>query len=726
MSLTLARTEQHGIPAGLRALGAAVLATQAGRFAPWLAVALGGGVLAYFDRSSEPEPGALLAFPPLALTALLLGRRSMLAGWAMGLLAAACLGFGAAAWQAARMPPPLALPFAAVTVSGTVTEVEALPEGMRVTLSSARLNGGEVLPRRLRVRLRVDDPTRPEPGAVLAVRASLREPGAPAAPGAWDFQRGAFFSGLGGSGFALGPAAIEAREGGNAFARLRAALDARIRAAIPGAAGAVAAALVSGSQAAIPGAEMAAMRDSGLAHLLSVSGLHMAIVMGLVFGTLRFCFALIPHVALRLPGKALAAVGALTAGVFYTLLTGAGVPMQRCLAMAALVTLALLAGRRALSVRAIAFAAAAVMLVAPAELLGPSFQMSFAAVLALVAGHEALRPRLAAFRAGEGAWRRPVLVLFGLVLTSVLAGVATAPYGLHHFGRLQLYGVAANAIAVPLTSFLVMPAGLLALLLMPLGLEGPPLWAMGAGVQAILAVAALVAGWPGAAPALPPLPGWSIGLASLGFLWLCLWRGAVRWPGAALAAAGLAAGVMQPAPDLLVSADARLVAFRTQAGIFLHRLPGASGFTRDAMLRELGAAEAHPLPDWGEVAGGAILCTPAACRFRPRPDAAEAVLLRSPPPARGARRGNPPDPAALAEACGRAALILASEPVRPRCAAGLTVDRFAVWRDGAHAARLTSGGAEVVSDRAWRGNRPWVPSVPLPGRAEALPLAPSE
>jgi competence protein ComEC len=280
----------------------------------------------------------------------------------------------------------------------------------------------------------------------------------------------------------------------------------------------VAAALVTGSQGAIPPAEMAAMRDSGLAHLLSVSGLHMTIVMGLSFGLLRLLLALVPWVALRVPGKDCAALGALGAGAGYMLLTGAQVPMQRCLAMAALVTLALLAGRRALSMRVIAVAAAAVMLAAPAELLGPSFQMSIAAVLALIAGHEALRPRLAAFRAAGGWWRRPVLVLGGLVLTSVLAGAATMPFGLHHFGRLQLYGVAANALAVPLTSLLVMPSGMLALALMPLGLDAWPLAVMGLGVEIILGVATLVAGWPGAAPQLSPLPGPAMAATSLGFV----------------------------------------------------------------------------------------------------------------------------------------------------------------------------------------------------------------
>ncbi len=724
MSLALLPAARADLSLRLRAAAAEALAAQHGRFAPWLAVALGAGILLYFTRPTEPASGILWLAAALLGLALLLARWAALAGWAVGMVAAAALGFGIAGWHAARLPPPLDLPRTAVIVTGSVAAVELLPEGRRITLEAPRLGGDEPLPRTLRIRLRGNDPGEVAPGDRVSVRALLREPSPPVVPGGWDFQRAAFFNGLGGSGTALGPVSVLERGEGTGFAALRAALESRIQAAIPGAAGAVAAALLTGSQAAIPPAEIAAMRDSGLAHLLSVSGLHMAIVIGLVFGTLRLLLALIPWVALRVPGKPVAALGGLAAGAGYMLLTGAQIPMQRCLVMAALVTLGLLAGRRALTTRTLALAAAAVLLVAPAELLGPSFQMSFAAVLALAAGWEALRGRVQA--PGRGGWRRRLLLAFGgLVLTSVLAGLATAPYGLHHFGRLQLYGVAANAVAVPLTSLIVMPAGLLALLLMPFGLEAPAFWAMGQGVEGILAVARAVAGWPDAAPMLPPLPAPALVVGTFGFCWLALWRGRVRLLGVAIIAGALWAGLSAPPPDLLVSADGRLIAFRTASGVFLQEQPGATAFARQALLRRLGADAAPRLPADGVAAEGAIACTAESCRFRPRPDAAEALLFRTAPPARGERRGTPVEPAAVSAACGQVALLVATEPLRPRCDASATVDRFSLWRNGAQAAWL---GAEalVVSDRAWRGDRPWVPPVPLPGRPEALPLAPAE
>ena len=725
MSLTLASAERPLLAARLRGAAEAVLARQHGRFAPWLSVSLGAGALLYFQAAEEPGGGALWLGLALAALGVWIARRATLAGWVVGLGAAGLIGFGVAGWHAARLPPPLDLPRGAVIVTGTVTAVELLPQGRRVTLAAARIAEEQPLPRSLRIRLRADDLARPVPGDTLSLRATLRLPPAPVVPGAWDFQRAAYFAGLGAYGTALGPATVVGREDGvPGFAALRTGLEARMQAAIPGAAGAVAAALLTGSQAAIPAGEIAAMRDSGLAHLLSVSGLHMTIVLGSSFAMLRLLLALVPWVALRVPGKAVAGLGALAAGAGYMLLTGAQVPMQRCLVMAALVTLGLLAGRRALTVRTLALAAAVVLVAAPAELLGPSFQMSFAAVLALAAGYEALRGRLAGPGFGKGWRRRVVLGVVGLMLTSALAGAATAPFGLHHFGRLQVYGIAANAVAVPLTSLVVMPAGMVALVLMPLGLEAPALWVMGRGVEGILATARLVAAWPEAAPTLAPIPGAALAVASFGFCWLALWRGRVRLVGLPVMAGALAAGLSAPPPDLLVSADGRLIALRTTEGVFLQEQPGASAFARSALLRQLGATEARPLPQDGMEAAGAIACTPEACRFRPRPEAAEAVLLRSAPARRGQRFPDPPDPALVRQACGGAALLVSAEPLRPRCATGQTVDRFTVWRDGAQAVRLRDGAVQVASDRATRGARPWVPPPPMPGRPDPQPMAP--
>ncbi len=747
------------------------------RFALWLPVAMGCGILLYFQLASEPPAWWGWAAPtPLALAAACFLRGARPPGWALLLAGALGLGFALAQWAAARAAPPLDLPRTAVVVTGTVTEVDPLPEGgLRLTLRGATWREG-VAPaaRDIRVRLRAGGAARPVPGDVVRLRALLRPPSPPAYPGAWDFQRDAFFSGLGAFGFALGPVEIVAREAGQrasapALAATRAAIEARVMEVVPGAAGAIAAALLTGGQSGIAPAEMAAMRDSGLAHLLSVSGLHVAIVMGVTVFTARALLALLlPRVVARFGSKPWAMLAGLAASGFYMVLTGSQVPMQRSFAMAAAVTVAIIAGRRALSPWAWAMAAGVVMAIQPAAILGPSFQMSFAAVLALIAAYGALRPWLM-----RKDWPPWATLLLGTVLTSLVAGAATMPAGLHHFGRLQLYGVAANAVAVPITSFVVMPAGMAAMVLMPLGLETWPLRLMGWGVEAVLWVARTVASWPGAALGAVPLPAWGLACCALGLLWLCLWQTSWRLAGVPVLALGLVSGGPGPLPDALpdalVSADGRLLALRAGGGFFVERRPGAQRFTQEIWLRGAGLSEAAALPLDGEAAGGRIRCEPRLCVLRDAAGQPLVALLRpapAPPAPRGAarvpdrtgadragadrggadrggadrggadragadrawadRRGGELRPSASEPACGAAPVLLSPEPVRGRCPGSAVVDRFSVWRDGAHAVFAQHGEVRVVSDRAHRGDRPWVPPRPLPRATSDEPPAQTE
>ncbi|QDE00313.1 ComEC/Rec2 family competence protein [Roseomonas mucosa] len=694
------------------------------RIPPWFAVALGTGILLYFALPTEPSEAWLWLPWPLLAPALWLRRRAPLPGLLLGLAGTVALGFALAVWARASLPPVPDLPRRAVILTGTVDSVERLPGGRRVVLTGARPGEGQpALERSLRLRLKKGDETPVSPGDRLRVRALLRPPPPPPAPGAWDYQRAAFFEGRAGSASAL--AAVERLEaappspGGSGFAGLRSLLEQRVLAVLgSGATGTVSSAMLTGSQTPIPDEAVAAMRDSGLAHLLSVAGLHVAIVIGLGMSVVRLLVALVPPLALRVDSKSVAAATGLLLGAGYTVLTGSQVPMLRSLAMAALATLAMLLGRRVVSLRALALAAALVLAWQPAALLGPSFQMSFAAVLALIAGWEAMRAPLDRLRGQGEAWRRGLVAVLGLTLTSLLAGLATMPYGLHHFGRLQLYGVVANAVAVPVTSLLVMPAGMLAVLLMPFRLEWLALVPMGWGTEIVLATARRVASWPGAAAIASPIPAWGLLLASFGMLWLCLWRTRWRWAGVPLILLGLFSGPTVPQPDLLVSADARLIAYRSPEGVFLERGSGSNGFARDSWLRDWGEAGFAPLPAEEERMEAGLRCAADHCLLRPRPGAPAIALLRKVKTRRGAAAA----PIRMEPWCDSVAVLVSAEPVRGRCRTGrapLVVDRFSVWRDGAQAVFLGPEGARVVTDRMLRGERPWVPPVPKPRPREA-------
>jgi competence protein ComEC len=683
---------------------------------------MGTGVLAYFAVRQEPPLwlGAVLLVP--AALGAILARTQPVPRAVFLAITAIALGLAAAQFATWRAPPLLSLPTHAVTLTGIIRGVEPLPDGRRLLLEAVRLDDtAPKLPRLVRVRLRRTDAIAVATGDTIRLRALLRPPSSPAYPGGWDIQRDAFYAGLGGSGFALGP--VELLTPGNPdglarwMQRLRERVGARFTAAIPGAAGTIAATLFTGMSGAIPEPDHQAFRDSGLAHLLAVAGLHIGIVMGWTMFLARAGLALNEHAALHWPVRQIAALVALAAGGFYMVLTGMHVPIVRSFSMATLFTLAILLGRRAVSLRGLALAATTLIVLEPQEVPGVSFQMSFSAVLALIAGYEVLRPQLAALR-GEGGWRgHAAQHLAMLALTSLLAGTASAPFGAYHFGRIQVYFVIANMIAVPLTAFWVMPLGLLALPLMLLGLERPVLVPMGWGVQAILAVAHTTASWPAAVLPVRHAPAWGLALVGLGMAWLGLWRSRLRLAGLLLLAVGLASPLLTRPADMLISDDARLIAVRTQAGLFLEQATGASRFTRDDWIDYWAVGPPHPLPQIGTAADGAIACDATGCALRPVAGATGAFVVRTPP--------------LTADICHRSAVLVAAAPARGLCARPwpALVDRFTVWRYGATAIWLDPHHVRILTDRGFRGTRPWV--IPLPGPRTAgagptQPVAPAE
>ncbi len=679
----------------------------------WLPVFMGTGAATYYALRFEPPAwiGPLTAVWALVAAVRFVSWRPYLAP-----VAALALGFAAGQVATARSPPiEAALPAQAVVVSGSVLAVDLLPEGRRIVIQPATLEGASApLVRSVRVRLRTGDETPVEPGDEVNLRALVRPPSPPSYPGGWDLQRDAFYAGLGASGFALGPLQRTHQSAPTGLARrvqwLRQAIAARILATVPGSAGAVDVTLLTGHAMAIPANDHAAFRDSGLAHLLAVAGLHIGIVMGWILLVTRQALALSERASLRWPTKKIAACAALAAGGCYMVLTGMHVPIRRSFVMACLVTAAILGGRNPVSVRGLALAAAVLVLLAPFEVPNVSFQMSFSAVLALIAGYEALRPWLRQLH-GRGWRRRFAAHLGALALSRALAGAASAPYCAYHFGHVQLYFILANMVAVPLTALWVMPAGLIALALMPLHLEWLALVPMGWGTELILWVARATSALPGAVFAVPHMPLWGLCVFSLGLAWLGLWRTRVRLGGVVIMAIGLASPVFDDPPDLLVSADGRLIAADIAGTIYLQQSQGGSRFTRDAWLQFWGADATTPFPDVGEAADGALRCGRNSCLLRPYPDRKGALLARG----------------LYVQGCDQAAVLLSADPARGLCSRPYPalVDRFTVWRDGSTAIWLEPAGARVVTDRQERGTRPWVPPPPKPRPRPAPTLPPA-
>ncbi len=427
-----------------------------------------------------------------------------------------------------------------------------------------------------RVRVAVRKGTAPAVGSFIAFKAHLSPPLQPLRPGGYDFARDMYFQQIGASGYALGKITLMTPpSAGGLWLRyaafldnLREVIDKRMRAVIPGDRGAIASALITGKRDAITLPVNDAFYISSLAHVLSISGYHMAVVAGIVFFFIRAGLALIPSLAVRHPIKKWAAGAALAAAAFYLLLSGNEVATQRSFIMIAIVLIGIMLDRPTLTFRTIAVAAFVVLLFAPQAVVHPSFQMSFAATLALIAAYQYGLPWRAKvdtpLHARAALWGAREVT--GLILASLVAGLATTPYAAFHFHRVAPYGVIANLLAMPVVSVLVMPAGILGVLALPFGFDGLFWRLMGEGIDWMIAVALWVTSLPGAVGHMRAFGTGALLLATAGLLLLCLLRTPLRWSGAVLVAVATLWAVTTPRPDVLVAADGRAAAIRGADG----------------------------------------------------------------------------------------------------------------------------------------------------------------
>ncbi len=696
------------------------LAEARGRLFAFVPVMIAAGIGLWFALGDEPGRLHYAAAGAVALAGALGALRGP-EGLRIPAAAALCaaLGFLACGVRAERVAAPV-LGFRYYgPIEGRVVAIDrSFSDKLRVTLEAPRLE--DVAPGRTPWRVRVSfhgaaEGSRPEIGSTIRLIGHLGPPEGPVEPGGFDFRRMAWFRSLGAVGYTRTPPETLAPPAPRAALvnRLRDTISVHLIETIGGDAGGVAAALTTGDRSGIGQAATEALRASNLSHLLSISGLHMGLITAFVFGAVRGGIALVPPLALRVPGKKIAAAVALGAGAFYLMLSGGNVATERAFVMVSVFLVAVLLDRRALSLRSVAIAAVIILLAQPESLTDPGFQMSFAATVALVASFGALRGRVSQRRI---PWAlRPIAVT---LFTSAVAGWATAPIAAAHFNRVAEYGLLANVLSVPIVGTFVMPAAVVAAVLAPLGLEGPALWVMAQGISWVLGVAHFVASLEGAVTAVIEPPGWVLPAMALGAMWLIVWPGRARWAGAAAVALCLIPWGMAERPALLVSADGALLGVMGPGGRILSA-PRGAGFTADAWLEADGdmatQEEAAARPGPFEGAAGDRRLTFAGWRI--------AVM-------KGVRA-----PAGLAAACAEADLVIIAARVWPDVPAGCRViDQRLLARTGALAiAPGAEGGLRLratdTDRRAWSGGAqrrpddapsPWPRSWEREGTATAI------
>ena len=393
--------------------------------------------------------------------------------------------------------------------------------------------------------------------------------------GGYQFDRKGFFEGLNGSGFAESrwfkiDCENKSKFDFNAFiGNLRQNISHRIKSVLPKNEASIASAIIAGERGEIDEKQYESYRNSGLAHFLSISGLHMSMLAGLMFFLIRFILAFVPAISLRVDTKKIAAVFAIILSFIYLLISGQAIPAQRAFIMTFVVLLGVLLNRRAISMQTICLAGFIVLAISPQVLISASFQMSFAAVLGLVAFYEKISNIVTKFLNVGGLHkyiRILVLYVLGVVISDFIASLMTLPFAIYHFNMIAVYTTLGNFLAGPIIGLIIMPMVLLSMLFMPFGLDTIFLKSLGLGIDLVNQVTEYVSSLPNSAMYVPSIPHWGLVLIVLGGLWLMLWQAKWRYFGIIGIVIGLLSVVTVKTPDIIIGPDAKAVAFKNKLG----------------------------------------------------------------------------------------------------------------------------------------------------------------
>lgn len=677
------------------------------QLALWIPVAVGTGIAIWFMVANAFGSLAIISFcVGFALTVRVFVYHGRIAAAGFWFAVMVASGSSVIALRTASVAAPVLQRPTVVTFYARIEKIELLSSRAiaRITLDT---EGKQKLPARVRVNIALEKASLAlQSGAIIKLRARLMPPATAALPGAYNFAERAWYQGLGASGQALGAITIVAPAARNAlWADYRARLSAHVQSQMSAGAGAIAATLATGDRGAIVEADAEAMRNSGLAHLLSISGLHVTAVVGATYLLVLKLLALSPTLALRVRLPIVAAASAALAALAYTLLTGAQVPTIRACVAALLVLTAMIIGRSAITLRMVAVGALFVLLIWPESLIGPSFQLSFAAVTAIIALHEHRWMKTLIARRQDGVMRRIGRIILSLFLTGLVVEVALMPIALFHFHKAGIYGALANIIAIPLTTFVIMPLEALALVFDSIGLGTPFWWLCDQMLGLLLQLAHFVSSRPGAVTLLPTMSLPAFGLVVYGGLWLFLWRERWRFWGLLPIAIGSLMIVTTRAPDLYITGDGKHVALRSSNGELLMMRNRSGDFIRD-MLRENAGIKGEPLKL--EDAPG-VQCNADSCSFRVDRGGRNWVIV--------ATRSNHYIAALeLAAACRRADILISSRWLPKSCTPRwLKVDRNLLAKVGGMTIDLETATIRTVRDH--EGSQPWMRFEQLKPRA---------
>jgi competence protein ComEC len=674
----------------LSAWVASAVAAQHGQLILWAPVALAVGIGMHFYLPWQSQRmAALVMLLGLAVSGGIL-RRAQLRP-VMSLAALAALGLVLAGWREHRVAAPKLQRDVTVMLEARVIDLTAKH------LIVEPLAADKALPRLARVRVTLPkNPRAFEPGQRLRFRARLMRPQPAVSPAGYDFARYAWFQKIGATGRVLGDIQMTGQDPPGTisgwFDRTRERAAQRFQSQIPGEAGKVAAALIVGERNSLSEETTDAMRISGLAHLLSVSGFHLVMVAGALFMGTRHVLALSPWMALHWPVKQIGAVVAMVGAVAYTLLTGAAYPSQRAMIAILIMMTGVLLGRSAISLRLVAVVGFLLLLYRPEALLDVSFQLSFMGVAALVAFFDSKHVRAWSAPTEQDGWlRRAGRGILNTLLATFIAELALSPIAIAHFNQLGIYGLLANVVGVPVTGFILMPLGFLSLVLQPVGLDHLVNPVFGFVLEKFIAFSIWISQLPAAQIRIPEIGGGAFALIMFGLVSLILLRGKARVLSGFFILSGIFLSLLYQPPQVRIAPEGKTIAVRDAKGDL--QFPDLRGgkFARKSWSEDE-AEKAETAQSWQNMPGAA--CADNICRVAIANTQRVLALMSD---------------AAMPAKCPAADILIDLRRDRRSayCTAPLYIDKSWLWKNGATEITLKDDRIFLTTYAARLGDHAW-------------------
>jgi len=645
----------------------------------WVPVLYAVGILLYFAMPFEPNVYLGIAVSASFLLITLTSRKKLLIFYVFIGIFFISAGFVGTNLRALWVKSPvLEQEIRGALLQARIDEIDTYKKGYRVFLTNIKTDKlpADKIPKKIRLTVltKIGDA---KAGDIIEVRAALSPPPKAVLPDTYDFARDAFFQQIGATGFAVSDfqKIIPAKNSLNeTIQQIRNIVAQRLINSVGGLQAEIAKALFIGDVGGIDNDTMVAIRNSGLAHLLSISGLHLVIVCAICFKMCRTLLALFPVISLNYNTKKIAAVCAIIGSYFYLLISGNPVPALRSFIMSAMVFLAMVFDRSGTPMRIVAIASLYILITAPENIISPSFQMSFGAVIGLIAAFQCLAPKLQRFAA---IYKIPKIFMevISTIISSLVATAATAPFAIYHFNRNSPYGILANILAIPMASFWIMPFGVLAIVLMPMNLEWLVAWPLKRGVDFVIWVSYYFADLPYANSTIPAINDWQLLLISLGFLWLALWTTKWRIFGLSLIFIAIIGAFFNKNPDIIINVDATLFAVKDEKDELVFLSSKGGKYIKNVWTARAGQEEINTID---ESDSKMISCDEAGCLYKK--NGFTAAFIKH--------------PIALEEECGGADIFINMTNIKYNCDKALTsITLYNLKQKGAHAIFL---GDEMV------------------------------